>query len=76
VKMTPRLLHGTLDVTVYGVDNLQYGCGFSLLKVSVCVCVCVCVCVYIYIYIYIYIYMPFEAVRFLKFLAFLFFLVN
>ncbi|KAI5586594.1 hypothetical protein POPTR_006G253900v4 [Populus trichocarpa] len=30
--MTPRLLHGTLDVTVYGVDNLQYGCGFSLLK--------------------------------------------
>ncbi|KAJ6915151.1 phospholipase D alpha 1-like [Populus alba x Populus x berolinensis] len=30
--MTPRLLHGALDVTVYGVDNLQYGCGFSLLK--------------------------------------------
>ncbi|XP_011039694.1 PREDICTED: phospholipase D alpha 1-like [Populus euphratica] len=30
--MAPRLLHGTLDVTVYGVDNLQYGCGFSLLK--------------------------------------------
>ncbi|KAL3587043.1 hypothetical protein D5086_013910 [Populus alba] len=30
--MTPRLLHGALDVTVYGVANLKNGCGFSLLK--------------------------------------------
>ncbi|KAJ6330016.1 hypothetical protein OIU76_008778 [Salix suchowensis] len=29
--MAKRLLHGTLDVTVFGVDKLQYGCGCGLL---------------------------------------------
>ncbi|CAK7353678.1 unnamed protein product [Dovyalis caffra] len=31
--MTPRLLHGTLDATIFEVDRLHYGCGFNLLMV-------------------------------------------
>ncbi|KAI9192102.1 hypothetical protein LWI28_018347 [Acer negundo] len=28
--MTTRLLHGTLSITIYGIDRLETGCGFAL----------------------------------------------